>query len=306
MENLGIMSTEPVIQPSNHTCNISIRSLVAPWADKTPDAIALLAPDRPPITYARLLAQIDTTVKQLNSMGIGRNDRVAVVLPNGPEMAVALLSVASSATCAPLNPAYNAREFTFYLSDLKAKALVAQHGIDSPSIAAAKKLGIPVIQLIPTAGAEAGVFTLEGKRMSRPDGVCLAHPEDLAFVLHTSGTTSRPKIVPLTHTNICTSAHNVRTVRNLGQNDRCLNVMPLFHLHGMIYALFSLLMVGASTICTPGFDSTKFFGWLRYFQPTWYTAVPTIHQSILARADFDAQIINRCPLRFIGDRKSVV
>jgi len=232
-------------------------------------------------------------------MGMGRNDRVAIVLPNGPEMAVAFVAVAAGATSAPLNPAYRANEFDFYLSDLKAKALIIQSGMDSPAIAVAHARGIPIIELLPALEAEAGIFTLRGDKRSRTARNGFAQPNDVALVLHTSGTTSRPKIVPLTQTNICTSAHNIRVALELVDSDRCLNVMPLFHIHGLMAATLSSLATGASVVCTPGFDASKFFGWLEAFRPTWYTAVPTMHQAILERAASNRHIIARCPLRFI-------
>jgi acetyltransferase-like isoleucine patch superfamily enzyme/acyl carrier protein/phenylacetate-coenzyme A ligase PaaK-like adenylate-forming protein len=118
-------------------------------------------------------------------------------------------------------------------------------------------------------------------------------------VLHTSGTTSRPKIVPLTQTNICSSGHNVSVTLELKENDRCLNVMPLFHIHGLIGAVISSFTVGATVVCTPGFDARRFFEWLDTFEPSWYTAVPTMHQTILELAPSNREIIGRRPLRFI-------
>ena len=148
-------------------------------------------------------------------MGLGRNDRVALVLPQGPEMAMAFLAVAAGATCAPLNPAYRANEFDFFLADLHAQALMIQSGMDSPARAIAQARGLPIIELSPVYEAEAGSFTLTGERRLRPTQSGFAQPGDVALVIHTSGTTSRPKIVRLTQTNICTSAHNMRVALEL-------------------------------------------------------------------------------------------
>ena len=271
-----------------------------------PDAVAIAAPGRAPLTYGHLCIHIDHTVKALNSMGLGRGDRIAIVLPNGPEMAVAFLAVASAATSAPLNPAYRADEFKFYLSDLKAKALIVQSGIDSPAIAVARRLGISIIECSPVSEAEAGIFSLRRDQDSRVTGANghthlhgFAESDDVALVLHTSGTTSRPKIVPLTHTNICASAHNIQVTLELTEKDRCLNIMPLFHIHGLIGATVSSLVAGASVVCTPGMDVTTFFKCMETFHPTWYTAVPTMHQTILTQAESNREIIARNPLRFI-------
>jgi len=276
-----------------------IPRLIEIQAERTPEATAIAAPERTPLTYRYLRVQIENTVSTLNGMSIGRNDRVAIVLPNGPELAIAFLAVASGATSAPLNPAYGANEFDFYLSDLNARALIIQAGMDSPARAVAQTSGIPIIELVPAFEAGAGVFTLTGTERSDVADGSFARPDDVALVLHTSGTTSRPKIVPLTHVNLCTSAHNVRSAFELSHTDRCLNVMPLFHIHGLVAAILATLVSGASVVCTPGFDAGGFFEWLEEFHPTWYTAAPTIHQAILERAASKRDVIVRHPLQFI-------
>jgi acyl-CoA synthetase (AMP-forming)/AMP-acid ligase II/acyl carrier protein len=268
-------------------------------AAEDPDAPAILAPGRKPLTYAGLQAQIEATVEALNRMGLGRSDRVALVLPNGPEMAVAFLAVSACATCAPLNPAYRAREFEFYLSDLGVHALVAAAGRHTPARQVAQSLGIPVLELEPREQAEAGLFRLTGQDdgLNGHDG--FAQPEDVALVLHTSGTTSRPKIVPLTHTNLCVSARHILSTLQLTSNDRCLNIAPLFHIHGLMAAVMASLSAGGSVVCTPGAEAPRFFQWMAEARPTWYTAVPTMHQAILARATENRSVIARVPLRFV-------
>ena len=278
---------------------LCIHHFLRSHAQRIPDAIAIAAPGRKPLTYSRLLIEIDKAVKILNAAGIGRNDRVAVVLPNGPEMAVAFLTIAAAATCAPLNPAYTANEFNFYLSDLNAKALIVQSGIDSPAIAVAQKRGIPVIQLSPVPDAEAGVFTVTSEERLRPEYGGFAQPTDIALTLHTSGTTSRPKLVPLTQANVCASAYNTVAALELSSSDRCLNVMPLFHIHGLVGAVLSSMMAGSSVVCTPGFDPENFFAWLETFRPTWYTAVPTMHQAVLSCTRANSKVPAGCSLRFI-------
>ena len=268
------------------------------WA-QNPAAIALVAPRRRPLTYGRLWDVVEDVVVKLKGMRVGRQDRVAIALPNGPEMAVAFLAIASTATCAPLNPGYRGPEFEFYLKDLHAKVLILQQGVADPARSVAKKLNIPIIELTPVTEAEAGIFTLTGAEVKSTATTEFAQPEDIALVLHTSGTTSRPKMVPLTHANLCTSARNIRIALDLTESDRCLNVMPLFHIHGLMGALLSSLSAGASVICTAGFESPKFFDWCSESYPTWYSAVPTMHQAILARAEANRHIIAQSPIRLI-------
>jgi acyl-CoA synthetase (AMP-forming)/AMP-acid ligase II/thioesterase domain-containing protein len=251
------------------------------------------------LTYGDLNSQIEKTVKTLNELGLGRNDRVAMVLPNGPELAVAFLAVISGATCAPLNPDYRARELDFYRSDLKPKALVFQAGMESSVLGITERQRIIAIRLAPALKAKAGIFSLSAEKRDPTTTGGFARAEDVALVLHTSGTTARPKIVPLTHSNICTSARNIRETLKLTSSDRCLNIMPFFHIHGLIGGMLSTLWAGGSIVCPQGFYAPEFFEWMRDFQPTWYTAVPTMHQTILARARQNSKIIRQCKLRFI-------
>ena len=261
-------------------------------------APAISAPGRPDLAYAALRDHVAGTVTALNALGVGRDDAVAIVLPNGPEMAAAFVAIGACATTAPLNPGYTADEFEFYLQDLAAHLLVVEAGSTSPAVAVARKLGIPIAELVVPAGAPAGQFELRGApgKAARPGSAGIG---DVALVLHTSGTTSRPKIVPLTHANVCASAAHIAASLALTPADRCLQVMPLFHIHGLIAAVLSSLYAGANVCCTPGFNALQFFTQLRDIRPTWYTAVPTMHQAILARAERNREVIDAVPLRFI-------
>ena len=281
----------------------SMRTLQGLIASGRDEAIAIAAEHAPPINYAALRALVDRVMVSLNGLGVGRGDRVAIVLPNGPEMATAFLAVASSATAAPLNPGYRQEEFEFYMSDLAAKALIVETGSTSPAIAAAEKLGIALLILTPDPQAGAGAFRLSGASTdaARPGP---AEPDDVALILHTSGTTSRPKIVPLTQSHIWTSASNIAATLELADSDRALNVMPLFHIHGLIAGLAAPLSRGGSVFCTPGFNALKFFAMMEEAKPTWYTAVPTMHQAILTRAEHNKEIIARHPLRFVRSSSS--
>ncbi len=255
------------------------------------------------LTYGQLRDLMASTVSALNGFGIGRNDRVAIVLPNGPEMATAFVAIAAGATTAPLNPAYREQEFDFYLSDLGAKALVVAAGDTSPAIEVARRHGLAILELV-ADDKTAGAFTLRGDAVGTPAAPGLAQPEDIGLVLHTSGTTSRPKVVPLTQRNLAASAHHIAATLALTQADRCLNVMPLFHIHGLIAAVLSSLAAGSAVFCTPGFNALKFFAWLEEAAPTWYTAVPTMHQAILSRASRNADAIARAKLRFVRSSSS--
>lgn len=257
------------------------------------------------ITYEELATHIESTTAFLRNIGIKRNDRIAIVLPNGPEMATAFLSVSCAATSAPLNPTYREQEYEFYLTDLQAKAIIVLRGENSPATVIARKLKIHILQL--EIGEKPGLFRLfnsskENELSHRKLDFCQS--EDIALVLHTSGTTSRPKIVPLSQHNICTSATNIRNTLRLHKNDRCLNIMPLFHIHGLMGVLLSSMISGASVCCTTGFDARQFFSWLQIYRPTWYSAVPTMHQAILGTFGNDTSKLQDSQMRFIRSSSS--
>jgi acyl-CoA synthetase (AMP-forming)/AMP-acid ligase II len=279
---------------------MNILQMLHERARSTPESHALHAPDRAPLDYRTLDTHVARTAASLVRRGIERDDIIAVVLPNGPEMATAFLSVSATAVCAPLNPAYQSAEFAFYLSDLPAKALVIASSLDSPARDVARDAGIPVIELAWDSSDPAGLFSLEGEAAAELyTDIEAPRQTDIALVLHTSGTTSRPKIVPLTHANLYASARHIGEALELTSADRCLNVMPLFHIHGLVAALLSSLQSGGSVVCTPGFVGASFFDWLGAFRPTWYTAVPTMHRAVLSRATAHSATISTGALRFI-------
>lgn len=281
----------------------TLHALIETGAD---EATALSSPGGRPLTFKALRDLTERTLAALNAHGIGRGERVAIVLPNGPEMAAAFIAVAAGTTSAPLNPSYKADEFAFYMSDLKARLLIVAEGSDSPAIGVAEKLGITVARLTPTPEEGAGSFALafDGQRSGECENGGRAEPDDIALILHTSGTTSRPKIVPLKQSNVCASAHNIRQSLAFTAEDRGLNIMPLFHIHGLIAGILAPLSAGGQICCTPGFNALKFFGWMGEVKPTWYTGVPTMHQAILGRAARNRAIIEATPLRFIRSSSS--
>jgi acyl-CoA synthetase (AMP-forming)/AMP-acid ligase II len=292
------MSVERSANPGPSVPFSCLHHLLEYQAKRIPDAPAIFAPGRAPLTYGRLSQHVEKMRGMLRAMGIGRHDRIAVVLPNGPEMAAALLTVAACAACAPINPAYEAEELDRYFAHLRPSALITEADNSASARRVALARGIRVIELAAAFEAEAGLFGLEGDQGQAPSHEPV-NSDDVALLLPTSGTTSRPKIVPLTHANILASAYSSVTAMALRETDRCLNVVPLFHGHGLIASVVTSLAAGASVVCTPGCDVNSFFGWLTALRPTWYSAVPTMHQAILAQARQDRERVAHCRLRFV-------
>jgi acyl-CoA synthetase (AMP-forming)/AMP-acid ligase II/acyl carrier protein len=277
---------------------MTIHRAVLDRARIAPDPIAIVAPSGIAVTYRGLKSLVDEVVSSLVAIGVGRHDRVAVVLPNGTAMAVAFLASASTGVCAPLNPGYCENEFDFYLSDLKPKLLISAPDIDSLAMAVARRRGVPILTMSDAfrhAGEDGAL-----PRVTVPSrAAASARPDDPALILYTSGTTAKPKRVILTHANLVVSARNIAESLTLTPADRSLNIMPLFHIHGLVGALLSSLTAGASIAIPPRFDGSGFFDWLDELRPTWYTAVPTMHQAILSTANHHAAAIARSKLRLI-------
>ena len=268
------------------------------------DNSAIRASNSKSLTYSDLRQLIVQTKNGLNSLDIFPEDRVAIVLPNGPLMATAFISVSCYTTAAPLNPSYLHDEFEFFMADLGVKALIVEHGSSSPAIEAAKKIGAKIISLVSVPFSGAGYFKISEAQDYNARFDASQNENGIALVLHTSGTTSKPKIVRLSHKNIWSSVQAIAKTLDFSENDCGLNIMPLFHIHGLMAGLLAPLSRGGSVYCSPGFNAIKFFSWMEEANPTWYTAVPTMHQAILLRANRNKNIIKMNPLRFIRSSSS--
>lgn len=257
----------------------SLFALASQWAASQPSAIALMADDGTQMSYAKLLDWIKQTANMLRARGVEVHDRVATVLPNGMEAAVAFLSVASCAIAVPINPRLRKDEFASLLTDVRASALLTDGTEGSSAEAAADELGIDRLEFPRLEG-----FASEG-RSGQVAFDTIPSFEDIALILHTSGTTSIPKRVPLSHANLINSASNVARSLALSEQDCCLNPMPLFHIHGLVAGLLAPLFAGGSSICASSGRGDAMFAAIDRQKPTWYTAVPTIHQSLLTEID---------------------
>jgi len=243
---------------------------------------AIAVPDGPSLTYAQLRQMVDEAALRLASFGVRREDRVAIVFPTGPEAIVLFLAAARVGTACPLNPAYKEAEFRFYLEDTGARFLLAprQNGTDARKALSA---GSTVIE---GEIDDAGRLSLESNG-SRGEIRSIAPPEpdDIALVLHTSGTTSRPKRVPLRHRNLTASVANIVESYRLGPEDVSLCAMPLFHVHGLVASALATLASGGTVSVPRRFTPMMFWPAARQARPTWFTASPTPHQLILMRTE---------------------
>jgi len=242
------------------------------------DRTALVVPESgAAVSYDSLRAQVFDVAAALAAAGVAPADRVALALPNGPATIVSFLAASLAGTAAPLNPAYRYEEFRFYLDDTNARVLVAPaEGADDARRAAQEK-GIPIL----TASTDsAGITRLDA---CGPGRDFTPAPDRIALVLHTSGSTGRPKRVPLTHLNLAVSIRNIVNTYQLSPDDVSLCLMPLFHVHGLMASLMATFQAGGTVVVPARFNPLSFWRTVRDHRVTWYSAVPTIHQLILAR-----------------------
>lgn len=262
---------------------------------------AILAPNRQSLSFSSLYDEVRDTKAFFNLRGIGRRDRVAVVLPKGPEAATAFLSVAAFASTVPLNPRHSQSELEHYFGRIKPNAVVVPRAEDGPARRAAVSYGAQLMELAIDDAAPAGHLDWSGGALRDASDTGWNNGEDIALILLTSGTTARPKLVPNRLGALLHYAESMKRLYRLSKEDRSLHLMPMYHGHGLKSGILNPIFAGSSIVCLPDFEVDAFFEYLDSFRPTWYSASYTIHQAILRAADRNEEIIERVRsgLRFI-------
>ncbi len=273
---------------------------IAERASLHPEAIALQALGKQPLTYGALHEQVRRTVDSLNGLGLGRGDRIAIVMPNGPDLATLSLAVVAGATAVPMNPDYKLDEYEVLLRRVAPKALIVVGGLDHPARAAAGTLGMQVVEVHHTTDARAGIFALSGTAVAGATPLKgLSEPGDEALILQTSGTTGRSKIVPLTQANLAASSTNLVSSLSLSDKDRVLHFLPMFHIGGILDVLGAPLAAGGCVFCAPSFSADDFYRDLASFRPTWTQGVPVMLEEMIRGAGKHAEVVANHRLRFV-------
>ncbi|KAF3216688.1 hypothetical protein TWF191_008933 [Orbilia oligospora] len=252
----------------------------------TPSAPAVIIPSTGrTYTYAQLSSQIQTFQAFLASVGITNGSAVSISLVNGLDFIVSFLAATHQrAIAAPLNPAYKQAEFEFYIDDIKSALLIVPQGSvasNSEAVRAARKYNAGIAEVHVDGNGDVKVSLVERGRLGNSVPLATAQPSDVALVLHTSGTTGRPKAVPLTHKNLTTTMRNIKATYALSPADRTYLVMPLFHVHGLLAGFLAPLHSGGSVVVPPRFSATTFWTEFVRFKANWYTAVPSMNSILL-------------------------
>lgn len=266
-----------------------VASTLSSSFSETSSATAIIVPTKPnalTISYKQLNRDILDFQKKLAQLGIRHGDAVSIALPNSYEFIVSFLAASfQRAIAAPLNPAYKQDEFEFYIEDLSSAVVIVPEGSyakEGPAIRAARRFEAAIAECYLDGGRLVLDVKEQGKLVKRQSqAVSQAEPEDVALVLHTSGTTGRPKAVPLTHRNLTRTMQNIQDTYELIASDRTMLVMPLFHVHGLLAGFLAPLKSGGSVIVPGSFSARSFWDDFIDHQANWYTAVPTIHQILL-------------------------
>lgn len=269
---------------------------------RTPEAIALAAPGRLPLTFAGLQVQVEAAAEVLGKLGGGGAGRIAIAMPTGAERLVVQLAAMSSCTAAPVNPNLLPEELSLQYARLQPKAVVVSTAGSAASRRAADSQRIPCVTADAVAGAPAGTLQF-ASIPSAPGGGSLEQVEEIgsdsvALLMQTSGTTASPRIVPLTHANVRAGVANVTSALALGPNDRLFSVLQLHHIAGITYPLASLV-AGGSVFCTTGFDAEAFYPWMAEADPTWFWVAPVMLHELVRRATGSPELIRPSRLRFI-------
>ena len=247
-------------------------------------APALHVPDGLRLDLGGLAEAVGEMAGVLRAAGVTRGDRVVLVVPDGPVLLQTLLAVVSlGAAAAPLNPAYTHDEYVFFMEDLDPRLALLSAG-EATAAQAASSVGVGVGELVVEDGRAAGV-QIDGRVVRTAQDFEPAQPDDVALLLHTSGTTSRPKQVPLAHRNLMASARAIAAHYRLGSEDGSFVAMPLFHVHGLVASVFAALIGGGRVIVPPRFSPQRMLDQLEPAGVTWFSAGPTLHQMILERVE---------------------
>ncbi|MBI1354911.1 MAG: amino acid adenylation domain-containing protein [Acidobacteria bacterium] len=265
------------------------------YAEAAPHAPFLLSERGEALCYGELRDWIGVLARELRGFGVGGSDCVAVALPDGPELALAALGVSSAAVCAPLYRLQPAAEAEACLRELGARAVLVRPGETGGVVAAARALGLAVLEAVGDGGAP-GAFRLAGAKSAEPASGGLLEPHDAALALYTSGTESRPRLVLLTQANLTAAAESIRDALELTAADRSLTAMPLFHIHGLS-TIFASLTAGASVVCPEDAGADRLAELLAEAEPSWYSAAPAIHRMMLEELRRRPELAERTKLR---------
>ena len=259
--------------------DLTLDALLQKQASRYGNREAIVGRQHEPLHYETLTENVDRLVRSLAALGVHRKSRLAIVLPNGSDLAVGLLAGSIAAIAVPLSAQYRPEEYRSYFQLLGVTHLLIAKNGPVAAHQVARQLNLPTIEL----ENDRNYFKLVGHPSGgeTPSQFRRPRAEDVAVVLMTSGSTGQPKRVPLTHRNLCVAAQNVANSLNLSTQDRCLVMWEQYHIGGLVDLLLAPMISGGQIFCAGGFDASFFFEALETVRPTWFQGVPTTLRELM-------------------------
>jgi oxalate---CoA ligase len=277
----------------------TIGAVIRAGAALRPKQAAIVGSQFAPLSYQDLQDQIDGVCTSLRQAGLGRDARIAVAIANSAEAALAIVAIACSAAAVPIDPKLTVAEVERCLLILRPNAVLVLRGVDSAARSAAEQRGFPIIEANVSQGGKLSL-QLAAPKIGAAAPLDSPDPEAPAFILHTSGTTADPNLVPFSHRNVLAVTERLRTWFALTPQDRCLNVSPVYYSHALTTTVLPPLLTGGSTAFPANATNVDLSEWFGELRPTWYSAGPTLHLSVLDKAEPRADARTMHSLRFIS------
>jgi acyl-CoA synthetase (AMP-forming)/AMP-acid ligase II/acyl carrier protein len=286
----------------------TVFEIISRQAAAAPHNIALRDHVERTITYHELLDCVGRFALALRLMGFHRKSRIGLVLPNGVDLAAAMLGISSASTCVPFNPAFREDEYRAYFGETRVDCLVTMKNFETKARSVAREKCIPIIDVsdegrMSLTAENRNILESEDMLRRTTNGLPpseYAAPDDIALILLTSGSTGRSKKVPLMHSNVCASVADICRTLELSSADTCLCMWEQFHIGGLVDLLLAPIASGGSVVCAGRFDAALFYGLLRSSQRvTWFQGVPTTLYELFAYAKRNNIEPSGTSLRFI-------
>ncbi|MGY4174137.1 AMP-binding protein [Bradyrhizobium sp. USDA 4529] len=262
---------------------LTISQVIGRTASRFPNQPAIVSSAFEPLTYNGLERQLNAIRRRLRLAGFDCNTRIGVLMPNGPEAVLAIVAVACCSVAVPLDPRLSQPEIEQRLDMLNLSALVVLQGSAPEARQAAARRTLAVIEAAPVGQGQLGL-EIAVQVAGSPAIDAEPDPRSPAFILQTSGTTAQPKLIPFSHDNMLAAAERLQAWFSLTSRDRCLSVSPPYYSHGLKVTVFTPLLTGGSIAIPANSAVVALDEWFDVLRPTWYSAGPTLHTTVLDKA----------------------
>ena len=270
----------------------TVRALIERAAQQRPDAIYALATEHAAqLSFRALLTSCKRMAGLLDAHGVAPGETVSLIMPNGLATLRVLLGAMWAGRCVnPINLLSQPDQMRYVLAHSNCRLVFVSPDWESKVRGLLESMDRPVRVVV--VDADAVHLPGEDQEVDAP-----APTEDaLGLLMYTSGTTGKPKGVMLTHANLVANAHAIAQEHELGEHDRVLGVLPLYHINAFLVTMLTPLASMGSVAMAPKFSAVRFWAQVQEKGCTWLNVVPTIVSYLLEGPAPDAQVLK--PIRF--------